>query len=350
MANSDRQAAIRAVRTFLPAGRLTNDALAARFADWTADRIYEKTGIRERRIAAPDQCASDLAVAAAEALFRESGCSPSNVDVLVFCTQSPDYLLPTTACIVQSRLGMPTNCMAFDLNQGCSGFVYGLGVVKALLESGLGSRGLLLTADTYTKYIHADDHNVATIFGDAGAATLIELAPPRAGAPEPIGALVFGTDGSGAKHLLLEAMGCRSLQAPGPDTPAAGAPARSIHLHMNGPEIFAFTLKSLPPLIHATLDRAHCTLADIDLVVFHQANRFMLTALQKKLAIPPEKFVIDLEDTGNTVSSSIPLALARCQAKGTLREGMRVLLAGFGVGYSWGAGIITWPGNEAHST
>jgi 3-oxoacyl-[acyl-carrier-protein] synthase-3 len=343
MANSDRQAAIRAVNTYLPAGRLTNDTLAARFPEWTAERIYEKTGIRERRIAAPEQFASDLAVGAAEPLFREGVCSPAEIDVLVFCTQSPDYLLPTTACLVQSRLGIPTSCMAFDVNQGCSGFVYGLGVVKGLLEAGLGSRGLLLTADTYTKFIHPDDHTVATLFGDAGAATLIDVVPQQGGSPAPIDALVFGTDGSGAKNLKLELLGCRSLQAGGPHN-SAGASAKDIHLYMNGPEIFAFTLKSLPPLIQSTLDRAGCTLAEIDLVVFHQANRFMLNALQKKLAIPPEKFVIDLEDTGNTVSCSIPLALARSRDKGILRPGMRVLLAGFGVGYSWGAGVITWPG------
>jgi 3-oxoacyl-[acyl-carrier-protein] synthase-3 len=342
MAHSDHQAAIRAIGTCLPAGRLTNDALAARFPEWTAERIYEKTGIRERRIVAPDQFASDLATGAAQSLFSEGRCSPADIDVLVFCTQSPDYLLPTTACIVQSRLGLPTTCMAFDLNQGCSGFVYGLGIVKALLESGLGSRALLLTADTYSKYIHPNDHNVATIFGDAGTATLIELTPSVAGAQSPIGSLVYGTDGHGAKHLMLDALACRSLQ-PAPAAAPPGASPREVHLHMNGPEIFAFTLKSLPPLIQATLERANCTLADLDLVVFHQANRFMLNALQKKLAIPPEKFVIDLEETGNTVSSSIPLALARCRDRGMLRPGMRILLAGFGVGYSWGAGIITWP-------
>ena len=339
-----RNAVIRAIAARLPEGRLTNDMLDARWQNWSADKIRVKTGIQERRIAAEDEYASDLASAALEKLFAAGHCRPDQIDILLFCSQSPDYLLPATACLIQDRLGLPTRCMAFDVNQGCSGYVYGLAVVKSLLEAGMGERAILLTADTYSKYIHPEDRSVATLFGDAGTATLLDAVRSNSGGSPFFGPFVFGTDGSGASYLTLESGGCRQRRArAAPPPPNYGRYPDC--LYMNGPEIFAFTMNVVPPLVTETLEKAELQLEDVDLFIFHQANLFIMEALRKKLGIPKERFVIEIEDVGNTVSCTIPIALERCLAAGSLRPGMRVMLVGFGVGLSWGATVLTWDAN-----
>ncbi len=343
-----RQAAILALASHFPEERVGNDQLAARFEAWSADKIFAKTGIRERRVAAEGEFASDLAVAAAERLFAAGPARPEDVDVLIFCTQSPDYLLPASACLIQDRLGLASTCMAFDVNQGCSGFVYGLALGKSLLESGMGRRALLLNADTYSKYMHPQDHTVVTLFGDAGTATLLGVLEGDA-APSPfLGPFAFGTDGAGAENLILESGACRGRDAPrAPDGPREGGVGYAGHLFMNGPKILQFTLQRIPALVASTLEQAELEADEIDLYVFHQANRFMLDALRRKLRIPEQRMVVELEDTGNTVSCTIPYALERCLADDRLRPGMRLLLVGFGVGYSWGAAVVRWAGTEA---
>jgi 3-oxoacyl-[acyl-carrier-protein] synthase-3 len=321
-------AAIGAVEYFLPEGVLTNEELARAAPGWTAEKIAAKTGIRERRLAGPEVCASDLAVAAAQKLFASGVCKPGDIDFVLLCTQSPDYLLPTTACLVQERLGLPTAAGALDFNLGCSGFVYGLGLAKGLVETGQAAQVLLLTAETYSKFLHPTDRSVRALFGDAAAATLIQARPDApAGALPWIGPFVFGTDGKGKDNLILRAGGLRQ-------------PAGDGHLSMNGPEIFTFTLQVVPLVVGELLARAGCTIDDVDVFVFHQANRYLLEHLRDKLQIPAEKFVLALEHCGNTVSSSIPIALKEAAGRGQLPAGSLVLLVGFGVGYSWGAALI----------
>lgn len=324
----------------LPAGTLTSDDLAAEFPDWKVEKIRGKTGIETRHIAAPGECSSDLAVAAAEKLFEGGACRPSDLDYLLLCTQSPDYFLPTTACLVQDRLGLPTRSGALDFNLGCSGFVYGLGLAKGLIETGQADKVLLITAETYSKFIHPKDRGARTIFGDAAAATLV-----GAGGGE-IGPFAYGTDGRGAANLIVPAGGMRTPRTA--DTSRAvvdgGGSWRSRDdLHMNGPEIFTFTLKAVPALVDDLLARSGRSLDEIDLFVFHQANAFMLTHLKDKLGIPDEKFVLAMEGCGNTVSSTIPIALKDALDRGLLGPGRLVLAAGFGVGYSWGATLLRWP-------
>ena len=359
---------IRAIASYLPARTLTNADLEQRFPDWTAARILAKTGIAERRMAAPDQLASDMAVEAARRLMAERSVDPASVDVLVFCSQSLDYILPSTACLIQNRLGLPTTCMSFDLSLGCSSYVYGLSVVGALLEAGRGRRALLLTGDTYSKYLDPEDKTVVTIFGDAGTATLLDLrdhpesategtgTAPGGPTREPfLGPFVCGTDGSGAGNLIIEAGGLRGAApipaktiAPGDDEAtadagtAAQARRRPDRLFMDGPKIFEFSLRRVPEAVNRLLTEAGLALGDIDLFVFHQANLFMMEALRKKLKIPPERFAVEIENVGNTVSSTIPLTLEKMAATQRLRSGARVMLVGFGVGYSWAAGIIQW--------
>jgi 3-oxoacyl-[acyl-carrier-protein] synthase III len=336
----EERAAIKAISSYLPAGELTNERLAEELGDVDAGVILERTGIRVRRIAAPQECASDLGVAAARHLFERGATSPEAIDFLLFCTQSPDYFLPTTACIVQERLGLRTDCGAIDFNQGCSGYVYGLSLAKSLIETEVARNVLLVTADTYSKYINARDRSVRTLFGDGASATLIGRSESAASL---IGPFVFGTDGRGAEKLIVPAGGTRrplDAEAMIESEDEQGNWRSPRNLYMNGAEIFNFTLRTVPQVMEGLLAKCGCSLEEIDYVIPHQANKFMLERLQKRLGIPAEKFHIDLEDTGNTVSSTIPIALEGARRQGRIKAGDRVALIGFGVGYSWAATIV----------
>ncbi len=331
------KAEVKAIAYHLPEQRLTNEDLAQAFGDWDAAKILAKTGIKERRVVAANECASDLAVVAAQKLFAAGVCAPSDVDFLLLCTQSPDYLLPATACTLQGRLRLSTKCGALDFNQGCSGFVYGLALAKGLIETGIAHNVLLLTAETYSRFLHPRDRSTRTIFGDAAAATLISGEESEA---ELLGPFILGTDGRGAKELIVPVGGAR--HRPTSETSVAkeseGGNWRSQeNLFMNGPEIFNFTLQAVPGLVQQLLQKAGRSLDEVDRFVFHQANRFMLDRLRAKMRIPPEKFSLHLETCGNTVSSTIPIALHADQAAGRIAPGQNVMLVGFGVGYSWAA-------------
>ncbi len=319
---------------------LTNEELAPQVG-WTAQDIFTKTGIASRHVSGPDECVSDLAAGAAARVFADTGIPADTIDFLILCTQTPDYILPATACILQARLGLDSRCIAFDLNQGCSGYIYSLAAANGLIAAGLAKRGLVITAETYTKYIHPHDRSVRTLFGDGASATLVE-----ASAESGIDHFAFGTDGSGAENLMIPVGGTRRRHSSGtgqPTTDANGNTRSPENLFMNGPEIFAFTLRRVPELIDRILADAGLTLGDVDWFAFHQANRFMLEHLRKKLGIPDAKMLRFLETTGNTTSSTIPLMLEDASNRGVLRSGQRILLAGFGVGYSWGGCILKWP-------
>ena len=298
----------------LPATVLDNAELVRQYTDWTEEKILSKTGIASRHVTVPGETAVDLAERAARNLFREQDVLPSSIDFVLLCTQSPIYQLPTSACILQNRLGLPTTAGALDFNLGCSGFIYGLSLAKGLVASGTARSILLLTAETYTKYISLEDRSTRTIFGDGAAATLIDEATA-----EEIGAFSLGTDGSGAERLIV----------------------RDGRLSMDGPEIFNFTLDIVPKTMEDVLAKNHLSHGDVDLYVFHQANKFMLDTIRKVNGLPRDKFYVNLESTGNTVSSTIPIALKQLEDAGQLREGMKIMLMGFGVGLSWGATVIT---------
>lgn len=329
-------AAIHAIEYYLPERTLTTEQLARDFPDWSVEKIDEKTGVAVRHIAAPGECSSDLAVSAAEKLFASKVCERSEIDFLLFCTQSPDYLLPTTACLIQDRLGLKTSVGALDFNLGCSGFVYGLALAKGLIETGQAGSALLLTAETYSKFMSPDDRSVRTIFGDAGAATLLRGVDDIG--TEQLGPFLFGTDGSGAENLIVKSGGLRW-----PVDQSSSVDQSEQHcLFMNGPEIFAFTLRTVPGVVRQLLAKAHCEKEEVDLYVFHQANRYMLESLRKATGIKPDAFVNEMSQTGNTVSSTIPIALKQMEQTGRLRYGMRVMLVGFGVGYSWSGCVLRW--------
>jgi len=329
-------AAIGPIEIYLPEMVEDNDYLAAEFPRWNMEMIYAKTGIRRRHIARADQCASDLAVAAAERLFARHQIDRRSIDFLLFCTQSPDYVLPTTACLIQHRLGLRTSIGALDFNLGCSGFVYGLALAEGLIRSGVARRVLLLTAETYSRYIHPADRSLRTIFGDGAAATLVEASEERS-----LGSFVFGTDGSGGDALMVIGGGAR------PEHQAIQPRKRRrwpSSLFMDGPALVKFTLKVVPPLIERVLSDAQWRREDVDYFLMHQATTFMLDHLRQRLALDREHLPEALEDFGNTVSSTLPILMYDLRRTGRLRPGKRNLLIGFGVGFSWAgcAWVETW--------
>lgn len=337
------QAAITAIEYLLPDRTLTSAQLAAEFPEWCVEKIEEKTGIANRHIAADGECASDLAVRAAQRLFESGAAQPAEIDFLLLCTQSPDYFLPTTACLLQHRLGLPTSCGALDFNLGSSGYVYGLGLAKGLIETGQAHKVLLITADTYSKYVHPADRSVRTIFGDAAAATLVEGVPAEGVAS--IGPFVWGTDGKGAQNLVVPAGGLRlpsSAETLREETDENGNKRTRCHLFMDGAEIFAFTLRAVPHAVNELLTRSGTAIESVDLFVFHQANQYILEHLRKRLRISSERFIVHLRECGNTASPTIPIALKAAVTGGRLRAGQTVALVGFGGGYSWGAALVRW--------
>jgi 3-oxoacyl-[acyl-carrier-protein] synthase-3 len=342
---ADMRAYIKAIEYHLPEGRLTNEDLAADYPEWTVAKIEEKTGIKVRRIAAVDECSSDLGIAAAKKLFARAACRPDEIDYILFCTQSPDYFLPTTACLIQDRLEIPRTAGALDFNLGCSGYVYGLGLAKGLIETSQANNVLLITAETYSKFIHPGDKSVRTLFGDAATATLVRGMKNSGKDESPIGPFLYGTDGRGANNLIVPTGGLRRPRTGAPSalvTDESGNQRSDDHLYMNGSEIFSFTLDVVPPVVEALLARTNKTMDDVDLFIFHQANKFMLEHLQRKIKIPANKFYLSLEKYGNTVSSTIPIALKDAASEGRLASGDLVMLVGFGVGYSWGATLVRW--------
>lgn len=318
-----------AIAEYLPARVVRNSELMEKFG-FEAGFLDGKIGILERRIAAADESVSDMAVAAAQALFERASVNPAEIDLLILCTQNPDYKLPTTANLVQHRLSLGTGIPAFDINQGCSGFIYGLAAAQGFMaQQGL-RRGLLITSEAYSKVMDADDRATVPLFGDGAAACLLQ--PGGAGR---IGRFVFGSDGSGAEDLIVKGGGSRN-----PDMPVAGEGA----LFMNGRAIYNFMMRRVPGCVKDCLAANNLTIEDIDLFVFHQASRYMIESLAKSMKLDPKKVVIEMSQTGNTVSSTIPMALLRAESAHGL-TGKRVLVCGFGVGLSWAATILDYQTN-----
>lgn len=328
---------INSISYYLPEKELSNQDISNQFPEWNVEKISSKTGISKRYISAKDEFASDMAVNAAKLLFEREKINIENIDFLIYCTQSPDYLVPTTACILQDRLGL-NKIGAFDFNLGCSGYIYGLSIAKGLIAANIAENILFITSETYSKYINDKDKSNRTIFGDAASATLITK---EKGLCE-IGDFELGSDGKGYDNLIVRGSGIKGKvnSDDAEKTDDFGNTHTDNDLYMNGPEIFNFTGASVPDLIKTYLTKIDLKLDDIDLFVFHQANKFMLNYLRKKTKIPADKFVLEIENSGNTVSSTIPIALYETLKKSKIKTGDKVLLAGFGVGYSWGATLL----------
>ena len=327
---------IKAISYYLPEQILTNEELVRDFPEWSVEKVAAKVGVNSRHVAKDGETAGDMAEKAARKLFSENGIVPSDVDFVLFCSQSSDYFLPSTACILQHKLGIPKSAGAFDYNLGCSGCIYGMAVAKGLIAASVARNVLLLTAETYTKYIHPQDKSNRSIFGDGAAACLISTE----GVAE-IGEFDLGTDGSGAESLILKTGAAREPESNNKELiDEDGHVRRDDYLYMNGSEVFNFTLDVVPTIMQNVLIKNGLNQEMVDFYVFHQANKFMLSTIRKVCGLPKEKFYINLESTGNTVSSTVLISLKDCLDNGIIKAGMNVMVSGFGVGLSWGGTML----------
>lgn len=336
-------AIIDSIEIVLPDKKILNSELSKQFPDYNFEKFQKKVGIKQRFVVDDNTSALDLAVKAVNKLFDCRKNRINEIDFIILCTQSPDHYLPTSACILQERCNLPKSAGAIDINQGCSGYAYGFSIAKGLIESGICQNVLLITAETYSKYTHPKDRTNRAIFGDAATASIItnekDLNQYK---------FMFGTDGSGAEHLIIK-NGCKYPLNEKPIQKIYGS--NNIfddnHLYMNGPEIFNFTIEEVPRFYNSLLEANNCTIEDLDFVVFHQANKFLLETLRKISNIPQEKFIINFENTGNTVSNTIPIALKEFLQNNNLNKRfLKILILGFGVGLSWCGGIVEYKNNQ----
>ena len=335
------KAFIKSISYYLPEQIFTNEDFFREFPDTISNKAnLSKIGVKERHIAANNELASDLAVKSAQKLFKQNDINPHDIDFLLFCAQEFDYFTPTTACVIQHRLNLPTNSGALDFNLGCSGFVYGLGIAKGLIESVGMKNVLLLTSSTLTRKLHPKDENLRYLFGDAACTTLISAGNSES----EIHQFSFGTDGQSADKIMVKDGGSRN-----PITNESfheiineyGNITSNAFMDMKGVAVFSFSIKTVPNLINDLLKKHNKTIDEIDLFIFHQANLFIIDTIRKKLNLSEEKVFNYMENVGNTVSSSIPITLYEAIECGRAKKGDTILLAGFGVGLSWGATIIT---------
>lgn len=327
---------IKALSYYLPERVVTNEELVKEFPEWSVEKVAEKVGVDSRHVAAEGETAGDLAEKAAMQLFSEYDVSPAEIDFVIFCTQSPDYFLPSTACLLQDRLGIPTSAGAFDYNLGCSGCIYGMAMAKGLIAAGIAKNVLLLTAETYNKYLHPKDKSNRSIFGDGAAACLVSTS----GFGE-IGEFVLGTDGSRANNLIVKTGAARQKKSTGKYVEDEDDHIwYDDYLYMNGSAIFNFTLEAVPAMMEGILVKNSLNLNEIDYYVFHQANKFMLNTIRKVCGIPRDKFYVNLSTTGNTVSSTVLIGLKDCIDRKIINSGDKVMVTGFGVGLSWGGTIL----------
>ncbi len=319
-------ATIKAIEYHLPKTFEDNSMLSINNPEWRMDDIFNKTGINKRWISNENETSIDLAYVAAKKVIDKF--DTEKIDTLLYVTQSPEYFLPSSSCILQDKLSLPSNIKAFDINLGCSGYVYGLSMASAYIESGLSENVLLVCSDTYTKYVLPDDRTSRPIFSDAASATLVSKSVSK-----NIGYFSFGTDGSGFDKLIVKDGAAKSNFMISNAKPS---------LYMNGAEVFMFTMGTIPDNVEKVLIESSNTINDIDYFFFHQASKIVLENLSRKLKLPKEKVYSCIEEIGNTVSSSIPIALKIASNSRILKKKNKLLLSGFGVGLSWGSCILEW--------
>lgn len=303
--------------------------------------MHQSTGVYSRHIANADETSSDLAFKAAQKLFAENNIDRNTVDFILFCTQCNDYVAPSTACVLQSRLSLPNSTGAIDIIQGCSGFLYSLSVADGLIKAGTARNILVLTAETLSKYINPKDKSSRFLFGDGASAALISDSPGKLSLS--IGKFILGTDGKGFENIMIKYGKARhplSEASPEETKDEYGNIRTALDFYMNGNAVFLFSINLATKLVHQTLEKSGYNISDIDYFVLHQANKIILETIRKKLCVPEEKFIIDMETTGNTVSSSVPIVLANLCCKKQIKKGNKILIAAFGVGYSWGATVL----------
>jgi len=331
--------AIESIAYAFPRHRLDNAELKAAYPDWDFERLEKRTGVLSRYVASEGETALDFAVQACEKLDREGRLKPSEIDALIFCTQSPDYIMPPNSALLHGKLGLKSSVLAFDITMACSGYLYGLQLASSLIQSGAAKRVLLATADTYTRYIHPGDRATRCLFGDGGAVSVLAASENGRGIRD----IRCGTAGRHFEKFLIQAGGMRvprSAETAQETTDYSGNVRTAEHIKMDGLGVLSFFNSTIPATVKETLAKNGLSMNDIDLFIFHQASQVALDSMISALRIPAEKAVVDLAETGNLVSASIPVALSRALESGRAKPGQLVLLCGFGVGLSWGTALV----------
>ena len=318
---------IAGVSTCVPPTRVDNLSLGDRYGAEDVRKVVSMAGVRHRHVVGDELTAVDLCTEAAQRLLKALGWAPETVTGLIMVTQSPDHFLPSSACIVHARLGLPVECAAFDMGLGCSGYPYGLYIAATMLKAGGQQRILMLHGETPSRFVHPDDHATALLFGDAGSATALEATPEASGSP--VGHFGLFTDGSGAEGLIIRGGAFRD---PHPSDP------RDLCVRMDGAGIFNFTIKRVPPLVQDSLAQAGLQVTDVDAYLFHQSNRFIMKHLMKKCGLPEDRVPLTIEDTGNCGGPSVAVTLTRSLA--TRDRDLRLMMLGYGVGLSWSSAIV----------
>ena len=332
---------IKAISIYLPEKVVTNEDIALVNPEWNIHEISNHTGVLQRHVAADGETPADMAVAAAEKLFSEHGIDRNTIDFIIFCTQDNDYITPTTACILQDRLNIPQNCGSFDINQGCTGYIYGLSLAKSLIENETANNILFLTAETTIRHVYIKDKSTYPLFGDGATANLITR---NDNSESDIYKFVFGTDGRGYNSIIINYYGARN-QVPEEIfelTDQYGNIRLNTSFQMNGSKVFLFSIKTAPVLINNTLVKNNLRMEDINMFIFHQASKIIIETITKKLKIPEERYFLNLEKYGNTSASTIPMAIHNAHLQGKIKKGDLVMLIAFGTGFSWGATIIKY--------
>ncbi len=330
------KAYIQVVETYVPQNTLSNVDLSLQF-DIPQDEILKQTGVKTRYITSEEELASDLAVSVGKKFFKENAhIKKTDINFLLYCTSALDYVGPATACLIHEQLGLSKNCLAIDIPMGCAGFTNGLIMAKALIENGTAQNILFITSDMPSKVVHPNDYYLKSIFSDAAAATLITNTKGF-----EIGKFSFGTDGLGAENLIIKGSGARNpVDFDWLEKHKNVGGLKIGRMEMNGLEILKFSLREIPPLFEAVLHKNNLKESDIDYFIFHQASGIVIKYVSKKLNIAPEKVISSLEDYGNTVSASIPIALSNAIKQNLIQPNSNIFIAGFGIGYSWSATII----------
>lgn len=315
---------------YVPEKILTNFDLE-KMVETSDQWITERTGIKQRHIAAPEEATSDLCYNVAMIALKDAGVAPEELDLVIVATASPDHVFPSTACLVQDRIGAK-NAAAFDLAAGCSGFVYSLGVASQMIATGLYKHALIIGAETLSRIMNWTDRNTCVLFGDGAGAAV--LGPVEEG--YGVLGIDMGADGSGGKYLIQPAGGSRNPASP------ETVEANDHTIHMNGPEVFKFAIQIMGKTAKRALAKANMKAEDLDMLFPHQANLRIISSAAKRLKMPMEKVWVNVDKYANTSAASIPIALCEAQAAGALKKGDNILLDGFGAGLTWASIVLKW--------
>lgn len=332
---------IKSIEYYLPETILTNEVLQKENPNWDIDGVVRKSGVHQRRIAKEGETALDLSIKACDCLFNKKGNDKGDIDGIIYCTQSPDYIMPANSFLLHKYLDLSDDVFAYDFNHACTGYIYSLAMAHAFISSGIARQILLVNADTYSKYINNRDRSTRVLFGDGAAVTIMKKSDKRRGIID----LELASSGKNYDIFYIPAGGMRmpkSSETSKENINERGNIRSKEDIFMDGMRVWAFINSGVPRQIDQLLKRNNLMKSDIDLFVFHQASQMTLESLIKILKLDREKVFINMRNIGNTVSASIPIAIKDAIVQGKIKNGQTILLAGFGVGMSYGTILLEY--------